>query len=131
MQEGGRHQKGAGKLLNLAKCKLFAPGISQFTSFVYEIIPKVPLSEGSVFLGVPIGSDSVEKALDETIKKLECLIAKVGHRTGCTGFVRGLAQRVVKGLAQNEKPCFEGGLHFWDTAYQQYTISPFGLLKNY
>ena len=66
--------------LNLAKCKLFGPGISQFTSFVYDSIPKVPLSEGSVFLGVPIGSDSfVEKALDETIKKLEGLIAKVGQ----------------------------------------------------
>ena len=32
------------------------------------------------FLGVPISSDLfVEKALDETIKKLECLIAKLGQ----------------------------------------------------
>ena len=38
--------------LNLARCKLFGPGISQFTSFVYDIIPKVPLSQGSVFLGL-------------------------------------------------------------------------------
>ena len=66
--------------LNLAKCKLFGPGISEFSSPAYDIIPKVPLSEGSVVLGVPIGSDSfVEKVLDETIKKLESLIAKVGQ----------------------------------------------------
>ena len=41
---------------------LFGPRILQFTSFVYDIVPKVPLSKGSVFLGIPIGSDSlVEK----------------------------------------------------------------------
>ena len=81
--------------LNLAKCKLFGPGISQFTSFVYDSIPKVPLSEGSVFLGVPIGSDSfVEKALDETIKKLEGLIAKVGQlKSNLVKFLRSVPRQ--------------------------------------
>ena len=56
--------------LNLAKCKLFGPEISEFSSSAYDIIPKVPLSEGTVFLGVPIGSDSfMEKPLDESVKE--------------------------------------------------------------
>ena len=51
--------------IGLVKCKLFGPGISEFSSPACDIIPKVLLSERSVVLGVSIGSDSEEQLLGE------------------------------------------------------------------
>ena len=113
--------------LNLAKCKLFRPGISEFSPSEYDVLPKVPLSEGSIILGVPVGSDSfIEKALEDTVKKLECILAKIGQLKSnlvkflllraCFGasrvnhLLRSLEFRHGKAIASKSSAMFRRGL---------------------
>ena len=46
-----------GLAINPAKCKLFGPATVAASSSLFDGIPRESLAEGSVFLGVPVGSD--------------------------------------------------------------------------
>ena len=68
---------GIGLELNLAKCKLFGPG-AQADEPIFVGIPRIPMSEWTTVLGVPVGSDSnEEKAIDDVCEKLSTLLSKV------------------------------------------------------
>ena len=58
-------------LLNPLKCKLFGPA-ADVNDPVFDGIPRVPMLEGTIVIGVPVGNDSfVEKANEDGCAKLE------------------------------------------------------------
>ena len=61
-----------GLAINPAKCKLFGPAAVAASSSLFDGIPREPLAECSVFLGVPVGSDQfVEDFIIDFVAKLQ------------------------------------------------------------
>ena len=64
--------------LNLAKCKLFGPGAST-SDPAFEGIPRYSLDQGTVVLGVPIGTATfVEDFVSEVCAKLSHMADRIG-----------------------------------------------------
>ena len=64
---------------DIEKCKLIGPGADSDLCPEFSDIPKIPLSERSIFLGVRVGSAAfVEKAMVDVTTKLRNMLAKVG-----------------------------------------------------
>ena len=72
------HLPNTGLELNLLKCKLFGPGAS-CEDHAFDGIPRVFFAEGTIVLGVPIGSDDfTTKFIDDVCAKLAHLAKRIG-----------------------------------------------------
>ena len=59
--------------LNISKCKIFGPAAG-VNEPAFDGIPRIPMTEGTILLGVPIGSDS---SIEDVCTKIETLLSKV------------------------------------------------------
>ena len=116
--------------LNVSKCKLFGPAASN-PDLDFEGIPRYSLGEGTVVLGVPIGSDDafVDSYVNEVCAKLSLMAMRIGLlRSNIAKFLllracfgacrvnhlrRSLPFRHARSLAEKSSVCAIPWKAFW------------------